>query len=104
MAKAWFISGLTQRWLSDSVGFSITTRNDCVWEPRFTRELQERAIRTRIVLRPYSLLEGKPEMKIAIVVQGRLWACDMARALSERGHQVSLFTNYPVWAARRFGV
>ena len=43
-------------------------------------------------------------MKIAIVVQGRLWAFDMARALSERGHQVTLFTNYPVWAARRFGV
>ena len=43
-------------------------------------------------------------MKIAIVVQGRFFAFDMARALSERGHQVSLFTNYPVWAAKRFGV
>lgn len=43
-------------------------------------------------------------MKIAIVVQGRLWAFDLARALWERGHQVTLFTNYPEWAVRRFGI
>ena len=43
-------------------------------------------------------------MKIAIVVHGRFHAFDLARALSERGHQVTLFTNYPQWAARRFGL
>ena len=43
-------------------------------------------------------------MKIAIVVQGRLWAFDLARALSDRGHEITLFTSYPEWAARRFGV
>jgi hypothetical protein len=43
-------------------------------------------------------------MKIAIVVQGRFHAFDLTRALSDRGHRVTLFTNYPRWAARRFGV
>jgi glycosyltransferase involved in cell wall biosynthesis len=43
-------------------------------------------------------------MKIAIVVHGRFHGFDLARALSERGHEVTLLTNYPRWAARRFGV
>lgn len=43
-------------------------------------------------------------MKIAIVVHGRFHAFDLAGALSERGHEVTLFTNYPEWAARRFGI
>lgn len=43
-------------------------------------------------------------MKIAIVVHGRFHAFDLARALGQRGHTVKLFTNYPHWATRRFGV
>jgi len=43
-------------------------------------------------------------MKIAIVVPGRFDAFDLARGLLERGHQVTLFTNYPGWAVQRFGV
>jgi glycosyltransferase involved in cell wall biosynthesis len=43
-------------------------------------------------------------MKIAIVVQGRFHAFDLARALGRRGHAVSVLTNYPRWAVRRFGV
>lgn len=43
-------------------------------------------------------------MKIAIVVQGRFHGFDLARALIARGHDVRVFTNYPVWAVRRFGV
>lgn len=43
-------------------------------------------------------------MKIAIVVQGRFHAFDLARALLRRGHEVTILTNYPVWAARRFGL
>jgi glycosyltransferase involved in cell wall biosynthesis len=42
-------------------------------------------------------------MKIAIVVHGRLHAFDLARALSLH-HDVVVFTNYPKWAARRFGL
>jgi len=42
-------------------------------------------------------------MKIAIVVHGRFHAFDLARALVARGHDVTLFTNYPAWAAERFG-
>ncbi|MDZ7380078.1 MAG: glycosyltransferase family 4 protein [candidate division KSB1 bacterium] len=42
-------------------------------------------------------------MKIAIVVHGRFHAFDLARALVERGHEVTLFTNYPKWAVVRFG-
>jgi glycosyltransferase involved in cell wall biosynthesis len=41
-------------------------------------------------------------MKIAIVVHGRFHAFDLARALLERGHDVTLFTNYPKWAVERF--
>jgi glycosyltransferase involved in cell wall biosynthesis len=41
-------------------------------------------------------------MKIAIVVHGRFHAFDLARALLERGHDVTLFTNYPKWAVNRF--
>lgn len=43
-------------------------------------------------------------MKIGIVVTGRFYALDVARSLLARGHEVTVFTNYPGWAARRFGV
>lgn len=43
-------------------------------------------------------------MKIAIVVHGRFHAFDLARALTGRGHNVTLFTNYPRWAVARFGL
>jgi len=43
-------------------------------------------------------------MKIAIVVPGRFHAFDLLRALRDRGHEVVLFTNYPKWAVRRFGI
>jgi glycosyltransferase involved in cell wall biosynthesis len=42
-------------------------------------------------------------VKIAIVVQGRFHAFDLGNALVRRAHDVTLFTNYPRWAARRFG-
>jgi glycosyltransferase involved in cell wall biosynthesis len=42
-------------------------------------------------------------MKIAIVVQGRFHAFDLGKALLRRGHDVTLFTNYPRWAVERFG-
>ena len=42
--------------------------------------------------------------KIAIVVHGRFYAFDLARALLARGHDVRLFTNYPKWAVQRFGL
>jgi len=42
-------------------------------------------------------------MKIAIVVHGRFHAFDLARALIRRGHDVTVFTNYPAWAVERFG-
>jgi glycosyltransferase involved in cell wall biosynthesis len=35
-------------------------------------------------------------------VHGRFHAFDLARALLERGHDVTLFTNYPKWAVKRF--
>ena len=41
--------------------------------------------------------------KIAIVVHGRFYAFDLARALLARDHDVYLFTNYPQWAVARFG-
>ncbi len=43
-------------------------------------------------------------MKIAIVVQGRFHAFDLAQALLGRGHDVTVFTNYPKWAVKRFGI
>jgi glycosyltransferase involved in cell wall biosynthesis len=43
-------------------------------------------------------------MKIAIVVPGRFFAFELAAALIARGHAVTVFTNYPAWAARRFGL
>jgi glycosyltransferase involved in cell wall biosynthesis len=43
-------------------------------------------------------------LKIAIVVHGRFHAFDLARALLERGHNVTLFTNYPKWAVEKFGI
>ena len=38
-----------------------------------------------------------------MVVHGRFIAFDLARALLRRGHDVTLFTNYPRWAVERFG-
>jgi glycosyltransferase involved in cell wall biosynthesis len=43
-------------------------------------------------------------MKIAMVVHGRFHGFDLARPLIARGHDVHIFTNYPVWAVRRFGL
>jgi glycosyltransferase involved in cell wall biosynthesis len=43
-------------------------------------------------------------MKIAIVVHGRFFAFALAQALSQQKHEVKVFTNYPKWATRRFGV
>ena len=43
-------------------------------------------------------------MKVALVVPGRFHAFDLARALLGRGHEVTVLTNYPAWAATRFGV
>src|ERR1700733_1698486 len=42
-------------------------------------------------------------LKIDIVVHGRFHAFNLARALIVRGHDVRVLTNYPKWAARRFG-
>lgn len=42
-------------------------------------------------------------MKIALVVPGRFHAFDLGRALIGVGHDVTLLTNYPKWAAARFG-
>ena len=43
-------------------------------------------------------------MKIAIAVQGRFHAFHFARALLDRGCDVTVLTNYPKWAAARFGL
>lgn len=43
-------------------------------------------------------------MKIAIVVHGRFHGFHLARSLLRRGHDVRVFTNYPKWAVRRFGL
>jgi glycosyltransferase involved in cell wall biosynthesis len=42
--------------------------------------------------------------KIAVVVQGRFYAFDLARELLARGHDVTVFTNYPGRVTERFGV
>src|SRR5580704_5154622 len=43
-------------------------------------------------------------MKFAIVAHGRFHAFDLAKALLKRGHEVTVFTNYPAWACRKFGL
>jgi glycosyltransferase involved in cell wall biosynthesis len=43
-------------------------------------------------------------VRVALAVNGRFHAFDLARAMLARGHDVTLMTNYPVWATRRFGV
>jgi len=43
-------------------------------------------------------------MNIAIVVHGRFHGFDLALALLARNHDVGVFTNYPRWTARRFGL
>ena len=43
-------------------------------------------------------------MKIAIVVHGRFHAFDLTRELLKRRHEVTLFTNYPKWEVKRFGI
>jgi len=51
-----------------------------------------------------SLPSAGPRLKIAVVVQGRFHAFDLARALVARHHEVAVFTNYPRWVARRCGL
>jgi glycosyltransferase involved in cell wall biosynthesis len=43
-------------------------------------------------------------LKIALVVHGRFFVFDLARELLRQGHDVTVLTNYPRWAAARFGV
>jgi glycosyltransferase involved in cell wall biosynthesis len=43
-------------------------------------------------------------MRIGIVVHGRFEAFDLAREMIRRGHDVTVFTNYPRWAVDRFGL
>lgn len=43
-------------------------------------------------------------MKIALVIPGRFHGFDLAHALLARGHDVTVLTNYPRWATRRFGL
>ncbi len=43
-------------------------------------------------------------MKIAIVVHGRFHAFNLARALLDQGDDVTVLTNYPKWAVKRFDV
>jgi glycosyltransferase involved in cell wall biosynthesis len=42
-------------------------------------------------------------VKIAVAVQGRFHAFDLARSLLHRGHDVTVLTNYPGRAVERFG-
>lgn len=42
--------------------------------------------------------------KIATIVHGRFFAFDLVRELCRQGVDVTLYTNYPAWAAERFGV
>ena len=44
-------------------------------------------------------------MKIAIVVHGFCFIpFDFAKGLLNTGHDITVFTNYPKWAVRRFGL
>ncbi|MFH1868862.1 MAG: glycosyltransferase family 4 protein [Candidatus Omnitrophota bacterium] len=43
-------------------------------------------------------------MKIAIVVHGRFHAFDLARELINLGHDVTLFTNYPKYIVKKWGI
>ena len=43
-------------------------------------------------------------MRIALVVHGRFHGFDLAKALIDRGHEVSVLTNYPAMVAPRFGL
>lgn len=43
-------------------------------------------------------------LRIAIGVHGRFYAFDIARVLLARGHDVTVFTNYPAQIAARFGL
>jgi glycosyltransferase involved in cell wall biosynthesis len=42
-------------------------------------------------------------MKIAIVVPGRHFVFELGSALLARGHDITVFTNYPAWMSREFG-
>jgi glycosyltransferase involved in cell wall biosynthesis len=43
-------------------------------------------------------------VKIAIVVHGRFHAFDLAAAMIQRKHDITVLTNYPGWAMERFGL
>jgi glycosyltransferase involved in cell wall biosynthesis len=48
--------------------------------------------------------EGFRPRKIDLVVHGRFDCFDLARALIHLGHDVHIYTNYPKFAAKRFGL
>jgi len=43
-------------------------------------------------------------LNLAFVVHGRFHMFDLAREIAAKGHNVSVFTNYPAFIAKRFGV
>lgn len=46
----------------------------------------------------------KSKLKIAFIVHGRFDAFDLVRELIKKGQDVTLFTNYPKWAVKQFGI
>ena len=47
----------------------------------------------------------KPDkLKIAVVVHGRFYAFDLVRELILKGHDVTLFTNYPKFITAKYGI
>src|SRR5262249_62293606 len=55
---------------------------------------------------PRTAIAAPPSRRLRIdfVVHGRFYAFHLARALIARGHDVRVLTNYPGWAAERFGI
>jgi len=49
-------------------------------------------------------MQTAPPIKIAILVHGRFHMFDLAKALLESGIEIYLFTNYPAWAVKKFGL
>lgn len=48
--------------------------------------------------------QPRRRLRIAILTSGRFWVCDLARELDAFGHDVKVYSYYPPWLFRQYGL
>ena len=74
------------------------------WDSLLPRLCSFAAYNTAVIRSTHRLIRklSTVRVRIGIFVHGRFHAFDLANALQKAGADITIFTNYPLWAVRRF--